>query len=169
MAGYDPSAWQGQMSDWINAPPQIQAPQYAAPQTNYYTPNLGSTGSGIPYSNANGGYGAIQAGASPNASGSFGQKYNNFMGTYGESIGQGISAAGALFNLYGGIKSLGLMSKQFKLAKKVTKIGVDNAARSGNNSIAHHETATRNSAERRGDTRERTQYTPFQGFNGVPT
>ena len=61
------------------------------------------------------------------------------------------------------------MQKQFKLAKKTTKIGVDNAARAGNNALAHHTTATANSAASRGDTRPRATYTQFQGFNGIPT
>jgi len=136
------------------APPVISAP-------GFYSPN-NFNGTGIPYSQEYGGFGALQAGASPNATGSFGQKYNSFMGKYGQSIGQGISAAGALFNLYGGIKSLGLMEKQYKLAKKTTRLGVDNAAIAGNNQIAHHTTATQNS----GGPYKGAVYTPFKGWDG---
>lgn len=69
--------------------------------------------------------------------------YQGFMGKYGASIGQGISLAGSLFNLYGGIKSLGLMNKQFKLAKKSTKHGINAQAIAYNNTVEKQEAASR--------------------------
>jgi hypothetical protein len=162
IAGYDPNAWKGEVSDWINTP-QVQAPQIQAPSGGY-SPSAFQGTLNLPTINGTGG-GTYNTGTQQFAGGTpmnigFGEKYNSFMGKYGQSIGQGISAAGALFNLYGGIKSLGLMSKQFKLAKKTTRLGVDNAAIAGNNQIKHHTTATQNSSGRQ------TAYTPFKGWDG---
>ena len=67
------------------------------------------------------------------------------MGKYGASIGQGIGMASSLFNLYGGIKSLSLMNKQFKLAKKTTRLGVNNQATAYNNTVEKQEAASRSS------------------------
>jgi hypothetical protein len=168
-AGYDPSQWQNAMGQMINAPPQISAPQFSAPMSGGYSP--GNFNTTLP--NINGGTGGTYNSGTGNITGyspatqnlSFGQKYNNFMGTYGQSIGQGISAAGALFNLYGGIKSLGLMQKQFKLSKKTTRLGVDNAAIAGNNQIAHHEDAVNNGRAARGQGAKASIYTPFKGWD----
>ena len=90
-------------------------------------------------------YGVNTAGANTGASPGFGAGYNNFMGKYGASIGQGISMAGSLFSLYGGIKSLGLMNKQFKLAKKTTKHGINAQATAYNNTVEKQEAAMRSS------------------------
>lgn len=88
-------------------------------------------------------YGVNQPGAPQ--SGGFGQGYQDFMGQYGQSIGQGLSMAGSLFNLYGGIKSLSLMNKQFKLAKKSTRLGINNQATAYNNTVEKQEAASRSS------------------------
>jgi hypothetical protein len=108
-------------------------------------------------------YGA-PLGANSGAPTGFGNAYNTFMGKYGQSIGQGISAAGALFNLYAGIKSLGLMQKQFDLAKKTTRIGINNQATAYNNEAGHHQQAVANRTRDLGLENRGFDFKPMQGF-----
>lgn len=161
---YDPNQFQNMLTQSLMEPYQPAQQAFNTADTFGVNAAFNPPGGGYDPSQFN--FGSGQPGGSPTATGGFGQSYNNFMGKYGQSIGQGISAAGALFNLYGGIKSLGLMSKQFKLAKKTTRLGVDNAAIAGNNQIAHHTTATNNSADAAGVPRSGAVYTPFKGWDG---
>jgi len=115
------------LQDW-GIEPWWQSPPIATPQSSMQG---GIFGNGIPYSQANGGFGATQSGPTGNG---LSQWFNNNQGTV-QGVAQGLGAFSSLASLYGMFKQLGLQKDAFKFSQQGTKRNFNAQAQGFNNAV----------------------------------
>lgn len=118
--------------------------------TNPAATGFNSVGSGIPYSDAFGGFGAGMNTGFAQQPGSWWDRMKGDLGDGMTGFNQGVSAFSNLAGIYAGFKSLGLAKDQFKFAKSSFNKNFNASAQAYNNQLRDKHEQRKNIYESRG-------------------